>query len=103
MIPEIKSIVNEFASGTTFTELVSDTIVYKCRLNNQIRALQPVLETMIFRKREIEEIGYFTNPGMARLVWQGGLNCCKRQSDPMQFQPGLAQVRNFEHIAARRL
>ena len=102
MIPEIRSIVNEYASGTTFTELVSDTIVYKCRLNNQIRALQPVLQTMIFRNQDAPEIGYFTNPGMASLIWRGGLNCCKRQSDPMQFQPHLAQVRKFENIAAKR-
>ena len=66
---DIKKIIEAFAD-----EVQMKQIKCKCRLNNQIKSLSGVLETMIFRKKLGPEIRYHPTPEVCDLIWKAGIN-----------------------------
>jgi len=67
-------------------------IKYKCRLNNQIKSLSGVLETMIFRKKLGPEIRYYPTPEVCDLIWEAGINTGRTNYTGRDFTPTPEQL-----------
>ena len=74
MLGDLKKIIFAFADEVQFQQ-----IVRKCRLNNQIRALCPVLKAIMFRKISQPDIGYVPDFLSINMVWCQGIRFCRNQ------------------------
>ena len=72
MLGDLKKIIFAFADEVQFQQ-----IVRKCRLNNQIRALFPVIEAIMFRKICNPDIGYIPNEYIIHVIWYQGIQYCR--------------------------
>ena len=90
MLGDLKNIIFSFADEVQFQQ-----IVRKCRLNNQIRALFPVLKAIMFRKIRQPDIGYMPNLYTMHLIWYQGIRFCRNQ---VSLQYSQKQIETFPSL-----
>ena len=92
MYSDIKKVIDAFADEVQYQQ-----IIRKCRLNNQIRALAPVLQAMAFRKTCYPDLGFFPNPTIVDAIWKGGITLAS-EPDADFFTTTPEQIINFPSL-----